>query len=80
MNITIDRRGRAQKAAKARLQEIADRAGQLVTGPLGGRLPHTDFVLTDAAGVASIAEDIANTQREHPDAQIVAVRYAGPAY
>jgi TolB-like protein len=28
----------------------------------------------------SIVADIANTQREHPNAQIIAVQYDGPAY
>jgi dihydroneopterin aldolase len=28
----------------------------------------------------SLVEDIAATQREHPDARVIAVRYDGPAY
>lgn len=53
MNITIHRKGRAQQVAHTRIADIATRAGQLITARLGGRLPHTDIVLTDAKGVAS---------------------------
>ncbi|WP_275558524.1 hypothetical protein [Streptomyces sp. 5-6(2022)] len=52
MNITVQRRFHGAPQMAARLEQIAIPAAELVAARLGGRAPHTEFVITDANGVA----------------------------
>ncbi|MFJ4637581.1 hypothetical protein ACIP69_18395 [Streptomyces hygroscopicus] len=52
MNITVERRFRSAEQMAARLEQIAAPAAELVEARLGGRAPHTEFVITDANGAA----------------------------
>ncbi|MGW7688849.1 hypothetical protein ACWGMA_08135 [Streptomyces asiaticus] len=51
MNIAVHRRVRGEQQMAARLKQIADPAGNLVSRHLGAPLPNVEFVLTDGVGV-----------------------------
>lgn len=53
MNITVERRFRGSQKLATRLEEIAEPAGKLVADRLGDRMPHVEFVFTNASGMAS---------------------------
>lgn len=56
MDITTHRRCRGAERVEQRIREITDQAGQIVTGKLGGRIPHVEDTLTDRRGVVSLTQ------------------------
>ncbi|MFE0104491.1 hypothetical protein [Streptomyces sp. NPDC059009] len=56
MYVTVHRSGGRQGLYKARVEQVADAAGQLVTDHMGSRMPNVRIILTDHAGMTRLKE------------------------
>ncbi|WP_306317247.1 MULTISPECIES: hypothetical protein [unclassified Streptomyces] len=54
MRLTVHRSTSSTGRQKARIEQVADQAGEIVASRLGGRLGATQLVLTDGAGLAAL--------------------------
>src|ERR1044072_1976966 len=52
MRLTVHRSTSSTGQQKARIEQVAEQAGELVASRLGGRMASTQLVLTDGAGLA----------------------------